>query len=254
MTEAEWLTKSDPEPMLRHLIGTDEPRVQAVEEFPNARGSDRKLRLFACACYHRVSHLLPDPTSRSTVQIAERFADGAASVAEFLKAEAVVRELMTALEPQWRASDGVERVALHPTQAALALAGIVCWSEPQKAAWYAALNAHLEVPYLADPAVDVHSQQRWEGEVAEKRAQCELLREMFGNPFRPITLDPAWFTPTVTALARQMYESRDFYAMPILADALEDAGCDSDEILNHCRGPGPHVRGCWVVDAALDKE
>jgi hypothetical protein len=80
-----------------------------------------------------------------------------------------------------------------------------------------------------------------------------FLRDIFGNPFRPATLDAAWRTPTAVALAGQMYESRDFGAMPILADALQDAGCDSDDILNHCRGPGPHVRGCWVVDLVLGK-
>ena len=58
----------------------------------------------------------------------------------------------------------------------------------------------------------------------------------------------------MVALAGQMYESRDFGAMPILAGALQDAGCDSDEVLGHCRGPGPHVRGCWVVDLVLGKE
>ena len=69
----------------------------------------------------------------------------------------------------------------------------------------------------------------------------------------PSPSPPAWRTDTALSLARQMYESRDFSAMPILADALQDAGCDSDDILNHCRGPGPHVRGCWVVDLVLGK-
>jgi hypothetical protein len=81
-----------------------------------------------------------------------------------------------------------------------------------------------------------------------------LLRDIFGNPFRPVSFSPAWRTDTAVALARQMYESRDFGAMPILADALQDAGCDDADILEHCRGPGPHVRGCWVVDLVLDKE
>jgi hypothetical protein len=81
-----------------------------------------------------------------------------------------------------------------------------------------------------------------------------LLRDIFGNPFRPVTFSPSWRTDTAVALARQMYESRDFSAMPILADALQDAGCDSDDILNHCRGPESHVRGCWVVDLVLGKE
>jgi hypothetical protein len=240
--------------MLRHLIGTEEPRVQAVENFPDARGSDRKLRLFACACYHRIGHLLPHSVARATVQVAERFADGTASVAEFLKTEAAVRQLVTALEPRWRASDGAERITLHPTHAALALAGIVCWCEPQKAAWYAASNAHLEVPYLANPGVGVHSRQRWEGEVAEKRAQCQLLREIFGDAFRSAVFAPDWRTDTAVSLARQMYESRDFSAMPILADALEEAGCTSADLLNHCRGGGSHVRGCWALDLVLGKE
>jgi hypothetical protein len=81
-----------------------------------------------------------------------------------------------------------------------------------------------------------------------------LVREVFGNPFRPVTFSPSWCTDTAVALALQMYESRDFGAMPILADALHDAGCDSEDILAHCRDDGPHVRGCWVVDLVLGKE
>ncbi|MBN9121064.1 MAG: hypothetical protein J0I06_18250 [Planctomycetes bacterium] len=74
---------------------------------------------------------------------------------------------------------------------------------------------------------------------------------MFGNPFRPVAFDPAWLTSTVIALAAGIYEDKAFDRMPILADALQDAGCDSTDILNHCRGSGPHVRGCWVVDLIL---
>ena len=82
---------------------------------------------------------------------------------------------------------------------------------------------------------------------------AQSLRDIFGNPFRPVTLDPSWLTSTVISLARQMYDYRDFSAMPILADALQDAGCDSAEILDHCRGPGPHVRGCFLMDLILNK-
>jgi hypothetical protein len=82
---------------------------------------------------------------------------------------------------------------------------------------------------------------------------ASLLRDIFGNPFRPTALDPSWRTSAVTALASQMYESRDFANMPILADALEDAGCDNADIIAHCHGAGPHVRGCWVVDLVLGK-
>lgn len=84
--------------------------------------------------------------------------------------------------------------------------------------------------------------------------QCRTVREVFGNPFRPVTFDAAWRTDTAVSIAKGMYESRDFSAMPILADALQDAGCDSDEVLNHCRDEAQiHVRGCWVVDLVLGK-
>ncbi|QJW96082.1 hypothetical protein FTUN_3636 [Frigoriglobus tundricola] len=88
----------------------------------------------------------------------------------------------------------------------------------------------------------------------EQGTHAQLLRDVFGNPFRPINFAPDLRTDTALALATQMYESRDFGAMPVLADALQDAGCDSDDILSHCRGPGPHARGCWVVDRVLGKE
>ena len=82
---------------------------------------------------------------------------------------------------------------------------------------------------------------------------CPPFRDIFGNPFRPVAFDPAWRTSTAIALASQMYESRDFAPMPILADALQDAGCDNDDVLTHGRGDGVHVRGCWVVDLVLGK-
>jgi hypothetical protein len=84
---------------------------------------------------------------------------------------------------------------------------------------------------------------------------ARLIRELYGNLPRPVTFSPEWRTDTTVALARAMYDSRDFGAMPILADALQDAGCDNEDILNHCRDSNAtHVRGCWVVDLVLGKE
>jgi hypothetical protein len=88
----------------------------------------------------------------------------------------------------------------------------------------------------------------------EEAEQAKLLRDVFGNPFRPVLFDPMWRTETAIALAKHCYDSREFSAMPILADALQDAGCDNDDVLNHCRDAnGVHVRGCWVVDLVLGK-
>jgi hypothetical protein len=90
---------------------------------------------------------------------------------------------------------------------------------------------------------------------AEVQAQCNLLRDVFGNPFRPVAFDPAWRTSDVLLLARGIYEERAFDRMPILADALQDAGCDNDDILSHLReANATHVRGCWALDLVLEKE
>ena len=92
----------------------------------------------------------------------------------------------------------------------------------------------------------------------ERKRQAEMLRDIFGPlPFRSVPIEPAWLTRndgTVAKLAHAIYDESRFEDMPILADALEDAGCHEEQILAHCRGPGPHVRGCWVIDLLLGKE
>jgi hypothetical protein len=103
------------------------------------------------------------------------------------------------------------------------------------------------------PDPDTRSQAGVAAGTAEHAASAALLREVLGNLFRPVTFSPAWRTDTVLTLAQQMYDSRDFSAMPILADALMDADCTDEAILTHCRGPGPHVKGCWVTDAILGR-
>jgi hypothetical protein len=88
----------------------------------------------------------------------------------------------------------------------------------------------------------------------ETPAQVRLIRCIFSPlPFRSVTLNPTWLTPTVKQLAQSIYDEKAFDRMPILADALEDSGCDNAEVLGHCRSGGEHVRGCWVVDPILDK-
>jgi hypothetical protein len=91
-------------------------------------------------------------------------------------------------------------------------------------------------------------------EVAERNALAEVVRDIFGNPFRPVTTDPRWRTSTAVALARAIYADRAFDRLPILADALEEAGCDNPDVLDHCRDDGPHARGCWVADMVLGKQ
>jgi hypothetical protein len=167
---------------------------------------------------------MPDNRSHLALTVAERIADGLAN------------------DPEWEKARGMLRGLPHDH---------VQWT----LAYDAFLAAERGASYTAHA---VHSAtkplRRYEARRAEIADQAALFRDIFGNPFRSITFSPAWRTDTAVALARQTYDSRDFSAMPILADALQDAGCDNNDILDHCRGSGPHVRGCWVVDRVLEKE
>ena len=214
MTEAKWLAATEPKPMLEFLQG---------------KVSDRKLRLFAVACCRRVWHLLTDTRSRTAVEMAEVFAEGGMTDETLLASHKEAYHI-------YEIFSGDEMSAARG-------AAFTAWcfvEEPLSAgsAFFAANNCLRELCRNIGPIF-----------------VCLALRQdVFRNPFRHVTFDPNWRTSTAIALASQMYESRDFAAMPILADALQDAGCDSADILDHCRGAGPHVRGCWVVDLILGKE
>lgn len=92
------------------------------------------------------------------------------------------------------------------------------------------------------------------------QVQCEtadvaaVIRDVLGNPFRPtLNINPAWLTPTVLRLAQTIYDRRSFNHLPELTAALEEAGCDNEDVLAHCRSEGPHAKGCWVLDFVLGK-
>jgi hypothetical protein len=91
------------------------------------------------------------------------------------------------------------------------------------------------------------------GSPRQRKHLCDLIRDVLGYPCRPVPLDAAWQTPAAVALAQTIYDERRFLDLPILADALEEAGCNNTDIFAHCRGPGSHARGCWVVDLILGK-
>jgi hypothetical protein len=173
------------------------------------------------------------------LEIAERFADGDRSAEELeamWDAGLNVRAIGAAPAP-WRAEDFAE-----------AAGGDACDRDASHGALWAMLNGQS--------AADPEAKENEFGEMpegTEHRPQVSLLRDIFGNPFHPVTLDPRWRTETVVALASSIYAERAFDRMPILADALEDAGCDNADILTHCRDDGPHVRGCWVIDLLLGK-
>jgi hypothetical protein len=186
--------------------------------------SSRKWRLFALSCVRRIWGLVPKPLQDS-VELAERFVDRKVTAKELAAAR-------PRYSPHW---NGAEHAAYRAACTNSEIIKLAQSSIPQFAA-RENRSKHIEAA----------ERETW-------KAQVQLLRDIFGNPFRPVAFSPDWRTSTATALASQMYESRDFSAMPILADALQDAGCDNADILEHCRGSDPHVRGCWCVDLVLSK-
>jgi hypothetical protein len=232
MTEAEWRTCTEPAYMAASLPF-----------------SPRKHRLFAIACSRRAAHLIHDKTLRDAIEVAERFADGGSTVIEFSVWESQVRQIVEELK---RLDPGTNCIVMrgdfvHPETYAAVMVGNCLLSDARSAA--------TDVPFSAASASAGTPDENEPQYQAEFAAHAAFVRDIFGNPFRPTAFSSAWRTSTALALAKQMYESRDFSAMPILADALQDAGCDNDDILNHCRNANQvHVRGCWVVDLVLGKE
>jgi hypothetical protein len=226
MTEQEWFTTTNPRAML---------------EFIRGKGSDRKRRLFAVACCRLVWHLLTDHGHR-LVEAVEKYADRGARP----------RDLVALFK-----SDSPQQAAL-PTvpgsnQAAQAVLHLgwqwrwrtmLTWNQDQRMVDQVARSA----------AESLAKSVPWQ---EARQREGELLHELFGPlPFRPISLNSAWLTwhgGLLVSMARQMYDSRDFRDLPVLADALEEAGCQDQDILGHCRSGGEHVRGCWVVDLCLGK-
>jgi hypothetical protein len=245
-----WLAGTDPQPML---------------EFLHGKASERKLRLFAVACCRRELHFVENEEWQRALETAEQYADWLVHDDELEAAR--------------------ERIALSrdlvivPFDALLAreitttlVARVASWQ-----VWNAGVRAgHAQRRVLRQSRRDLRRQRRkgdgmtteaWvasdperartTAEMEERRHQCEILRCTFGNPFRPVTLDTAllrWKQGMVVQLAQAIYEERHFQDLPVLADALEDAGCTNPDLLAHFRGPGPHVLGCWGLDTVLKKE
>lgn len=223
MTEAEWLACGDPIEMLNAIWH---------------RVSERQLRLFACHTFRRWRtcdlRFQKVPAFSFAIDVAERMAEQDATAEEVEAARGQLDQWMH----RWNGGEVSVR------------------------GWSLCVHA-VSHPIRLEDAVEVLRGWRWLQQFGsagadqlhdEASIQRVLLAELVGNPFHPPTFPPPRLTSTVVALASQMYGSGDFSAMPILADALQDAGCENEDILNHCRDPqGVHVRGCWVVDGVLNK-
>jgi hypothetical protein len=203
-------------------------------DYLRGRSSDRKLRLFSAACCRQAWRWIKEPYHRLAVEAAEDFADGRITVDDLQKARAAA----------WASEASNRREGVYAAARAVATTS----------AGAAARQAQRHVVHTLFRANIV----RFDMEAGRKRAiqrqQCDLLRDILGNLFRSVSVKPAWLVwndGTTVKIAEAIYEGHAFDRLPILADALEDAGCDNADLLAHCRRPGPHVRGCWVIDLLL---
>lgn len=231
MTEQQWRRSADPRAMLDFVLGL---RKEWPRKLASARGKEerrellealagaeeRRLRLFGVACCRRIWTKL-SRVLRDHVEVAERHADG-------LVGDGVLKKT-------WRENCKTER-RNRPSAAV----GWLLWGP-----WMNWVTYETAIGRVALCANEVGGFEYW--------VQADLLRDVAGNPFRRVEADPSWRTRDVVALAEGIYEGRSFDRMPVLGDALEDAGCTNADVLAHCRGPGPHARGCWVADLLLGK-
>jgi hypothetical protein len=192
--------------------------------FLDGRCSNRKLRLFAAACCQRAG-------SREVADLCARCADGVAGPQELALIHAVA-EVRMRQRRAWGAHWRARRASPGACTAHLE------WQATQPSAAEAALGA---------ARTTIHE---------FRAAQCRFLRDLVGNLFQPVVVRGAWLAwegGIVRRMAAEVYEEGAGERLPVLADALEDAGCDSEALLCHCREPGEHLRGCWAVDALLGK-
>lgn len=253
MTEVEWFNSSDPQDMLRYL---------------RDNSSERKFRLFSLACCRRVDRLITDPRSRAALDFVDRHVEmslarrkGKASLERAARAAH-----KTAYNNMFSFPPGPERARCLILSNALDAAAQTLNTQPFYAASYAASFSSFALGWEGQVAsgVDSYPDLRDTFTHTERIEQTRLLRELFGNPFRSVAITPYWLSwndGTLARLAQAIYDERlfpdgtlDSARLAILADALEDAGCTDSAILEHLRGPGPHVRGCWVVDLLLEKK
>jgi hypothetical protein len=215
MTETEWKTCDNPKAMLGFLADERKP-------------SERKLRLFSCACLRRVCNTLPDEQARKAVEVAERFADGLAD------------------------EDEREQALMQAARARNLGGQAARWVLVSVARTGAMMIVDVAGQIAACPRGQEYDPSRWE---AEWQAQCVLLRDLFGPlPFLPVAIAPSWRTTHVLEVAQSIYDNWAFDRMLELGQSLYQVGCNDREILRHCVWSEEHARGCWVVDLVLAKQ
>ncbi len=242
MTEADWLT------------GTD---FSAHVRFVADRLSPRGQRLLAAGFCRAVAYLFGRPELDEALIGIEHYADDMASPAAVERVRQRCRELAQAFYTEYAVAVdmGLGNGLRAYVRSELAWAAAFAANSPLPLAEVGVRAARAAVQARTGVVLLVPVESP-DSEFAAATAEQSLIMrgvvwDVVGNPFRLVEFSSEWRTDTAVSIARHMYESREFSAMPILADALQDAGCDSDDVLNHCRHESGHVRGCWVLDGVL---
>jgi hypothetical protein len=256
MREADWNRCTDPKVMLEFL------RDDRNET--RRRSGRRKLRLFACACLRGIWHILRQPGSREAVEVAERFADGAASDEQLAEAHAAARRAFR--RECLPLDEGHEHAYWQSSEAATHVASRRFSGGDHESVSHAAGSAATAWVFGTLKGKEYRRRSKKEHD-ARQAAHAGWLRDIYGPlPFRTVGVDPRWRTPLVLSLARAAYGERvapdpsrpgwlvlDSVRLLVLADALEEAGCGDGDILGHLRGSGPHCLGCWCLDRLVGK-
>jgi hypothetical protein len=239
MTEEEWLGNP-----------TNVGGIRSMLHAAWARSKRRKCRLFAVACCRLIDPPIPDPRCQSAIEVAEQHADGLVTDAELAAAAAAATAAVRERFDNPAIIAEADLLAAGSVGHAAALQRV-----PYRSGMELATH-HVVEPHPYQAAIRVcaavlNPLTQYRGPALPR--QADLLRDIFGNPFRPVTIFSSWLSSTVFTLAQGIYSEKAFDRLPVLADALKDAGCDSDDILNHFRQPGEHCRGCWALDLVLAK-
>lgn len=220
----------------------------------------RKLRLFACACCRTMWEWLEVRACRRAVEVAECHADGLEDDETLRLAHEAVQRLKGFNDwyPTWAGTYPLDYWVAHAAHACAADDAGEATAETatmaQRAIAEGARRGLWPNRTIYDPRP---ISKKKAAPLTEAQLQARWLRDIVGNPFRPVAVEPswlAWASGTTHRIAEAIYQERAFDRLPVLADALEDAGCDNADLLEHLRGPGDHVRGCFAVDLVLRKD
>jgi len=213
-------------------------------DFVSAKVSERKLRLLACAGCRHIANLFNNQILFDALELIEKYADRSASNCELARTEKAVWDFR---------DENCAKQIMAPIGAALGHAAYPSIARSVGDCLVCCANAKAD-----EVKQEVYSGRlpdNYDSLIRQRELGifAKFVRDIFGNPFRPLICKPEWQTTAVQELAQAIYNQREFESLPALADELENAGCKTRSMLDHCRRPGRHVRGCWVLDTILGK-